>query len=348
MSSVGGDATLGTSSTIGRYFGIVSAVPSVLLVGWLYLLLSTGPFTTQPSLSAVGRHLSDFHPLQTAALVAGALVFAVVLHPLQFTLVQLLEGYWGYSTVMRSLRARRTATHVQRWAKSEAGRSAAARELRAYDLSGGDVRDVLSYPVVREKPGDVERALQLLVDAEAWGTLHDSYPRDTAHFMPTRLGNMLRRHELLAGASYNLPILRFATHIGMVAAPTHTTYVNDQRTQLDLAVRICANSVLATGVTLALMWPHGLWLLLALIPYLIAWLSYRGALTSASGYGVSLSAWVDLNRFALYEALHLPPVLNTAMERRQNEALIDMLNGAAFYEARYANPESRTGQGTLF
>ncbi len=32
------DATLGTGSTIGRYFGVVSVVPSVFLTAWLALV----------------------------------------------------------------------------------------------------------------------------------------------------------------------------------------------------------------------------------------------------------------------------------------------------------------------
>lgn len=84
-----------------------------------------------------------------------------------------------------------------------------------------------------------------------------------------------------AGASYNLPILSFATHIAMIADPAHTAYVQDQRNQLDLAARMSAMAIIATAITCLAMWSDGTWLLTALIPYTAAWLSYRGAITSA-------------------------------------------------------------------
>ena len=36
------DPTLGTGSVVGRYFGIVSTIPSVLFAGWIYVLLAAG------------------------------------------------------------------------------------------------------------------------------------------------------------------------------------------------------------------------------------------------------------------------------------------------------------------
>jgi hypothetical protein len=328
------DFTLGTGATIGRYFAVVSVLPSVLLAGWLYLLVLTGALTGTPELLRATSHLSQFRPAEAAVVAAVALLLAVALHPLQFTLVQLLEGYWGSSRMMRQLRARRTAAQIRRWAAASDGLRKAQTSLRPLRQPEDTVRDTLRS-VTGASPQAGKAALQAIIDEEAWQPEYDFDPPEIAHFMPTRLGNTLRRHEVLAGGSYRLPVLRFSTHIGLVANPEHTAYVNDQRTQLDLAVRMCISSLFATVATFAIMWQHGLWLLLALVPYGLAWASYRGALTTARGYGAALAGWVDLNRFALYDALHLPQPDTTDMERSQNDAVVDMILGSDTYAARY-------------
>jgi hypothetical protein len=121
----------------------------------------------------------------------------------------------------------------------------------------------------------------------------------------------------------------------MVADPAHTAYVQDQRSQLDLAVRMTAMGLMASVITVALLWMHGAWLLLALVPYTAARVSYRGALASANSYGLALIAWVNLNRFRLYDALKLPEVGNAAAERAQNKMLDNLILGHTAYDAQY-------------
>jgi hypothetical protein len=146
--------------------------------------------------------------------------------------------------------------------------------------------------------------------------------------MPTALGNSLRRHELLAGAAVGLPVLSWATHIGLVADPTHSRYLNDQRIQMDLAVRMSASSVIAALLSFAVLWNDGWWALTTLMPYTVAWLSYKGAVVSADSYGAGLRAWVDLNRFKLYDALGLEPANSIEAEKTRNQKLQGLLRGA--------------------
>src|SRR5260370_32115510 len=95
--------------------------------------------------------------------------------------------------------------------------------------------------------------------------------------MPTRLGNVLRSAESLAGSQYGMNALQAVPLLILIADVRHVDYVNDQRTQLDLAVRMTFISVAAFAVTILFLWPYGLWLLVAVIPYALAYLSYRGA-----------------------------------------------------------------------
>ena len=154
-------------------------------------------------------------------------------------------------------------------------------------------------------------------------------PLEPVHIMPTALGNVLRRHEQIAGASVGLPILSWATHIGLVADPAHTKYVNDQRTLVDLAARMSATAAAAAAVSFVLLWDKGAALLLVLVPYVVSWLSFRGAVVCANAYGAALQAWVNLNRFELYDALRLKPVDTLEEERTRNMGLRGILTGRA-------------------
>ena len=123
--------------------------------------------------------------------------------------------------------------------------------------------------------------------------------------MPTRLGNVLRSFELSAGSQYGLDSLAVVPLLLLIAPDSHVDYVNDQRSQLDLAVRMIFISLMATAATVFFLWLYPLWALAAIIPYAIAYLSYRGSVVAARGYGSALKMLIDLNRFRLYEQLHV-------------------------------------------
>ena len=74
---------------IGRYFTIVSALPSTVFVCYLYLLVKATNWFGPVDWSQV----SDFQPQDLAILGVAALVLALALNPLQFPLVQMFEGY---------------------------------------------------------------------------------------------------------------------------------------------------------------------------------------------------------------------------------------------------------------
>jgi len=129
-------------------------------------------------------------------------------------------------------------------------------------------------------------------------------------------------------------------YLARVAPPEDMAYVNDQRSNLDLAVRMIVVSVIAFTISLALLWRYGLWLLVAIIPYAVAFLSYRGAVVAAGAYGRAFGAIIALNRFALYERLHLPLPKNISEEKKNNVALGNVLNYSRYDSLEYKHPES--------
>jgi len=181
--------------------------------------------------------------------------------------------------------------------------------------------------------------MKLLSTAAEGQRLLQGYPLEVDDTMPTRLGNVLRRYERQAGVQYGLEATGVIRHVGLVAAPERVAYVSDQRQLLDLSVRMSATSIFATFMAIAFLWHHGLWLLIALIPYGVAYLSYRGAVVVAHQYGSAVSAMIDLDRFALYENLRLPRPVSTADERRLNARLMGLINHDTEAVVRYQYPE---------
>jgi hypothetical protein len=164
--------------------------------------------------------------------------------------------------------------------------------------------------------------------------------------MPTRLGNVLRRYEEKAGQQYGLSIVGIAPHLNLVALKEHREFVDDCRKGLDLGVRICVLFAFATALSVVLLIRDGAWLFLALAPYAVSYLAYRGATSSAHAYGTALSTLVDLNRFALYEQLHLPPPSSTQVERERNALLLKLLAGAPASGLDYAPPKDAPASET--
>jgi hypothetical protein len=56
-------------------------------------------------------------------------------------------------------------------------------------------------------------------------------------------------------------------------------------------------------------------LAIALVPYSLAYLSYRGAIVAAHEYGAAVCALIDLDRFAFHDALRVPQPKNAMSER---------------------------------
>lgn len=333
MAVIPSDLTLGTGSTIGRYFAIVSVIPSVVLAVWIDLTIATGAATGSPSLGNVIHNLGQNQPTQGIVVIVVAMGLALLLHPLQRGITQILEGYWTGTAVGRSLAARRIIVHSRHLNGALTSRTRIQRTLNKREHRGANVNQTMLTGTAAQR----RKAIELLVAEAAAEAKVEEYPLRPEELMPTRLGNMLRRYESRVGAAYDLPILDYATHINMVADPSHTAVVNDQRNLLDLCTRLVMCSLIGAIATAALMWPHGLWLILSLLPYGAACISYRGAVAAADSYGQALTAWSDLNRFKLYESLRLQPPPDSDVERRQNRELEDLLLGNRTYFAHYAD-----------
>lgn len=311
-----------TRQSIGRYFSLVSFIPSALLVAYVFALLSSGALHQPPNPGSVAHAVSHLSLADVAALTLVSVGLGLALHPLQFAFVQFFEGYWGTGVLAQRARNARIWWH---W-----------RRLRALSLRSSYGDDQLGEP---EDDEDLRKRIDIVSLRDEASRLCADQPKLIDQTMPTRLGNVLRYYESVAGAPYGLDAIAVMPYLARVAPVEDMVHVNDQRSNLDLAVRMVLVSTIAFIISFALLWQYGLWLLVALVPYALAFLSYRGAVVAAGAYGRAFAAIITLNRFTLYERLHLPLPGNTSEERRNNEALGYILNHSERESLRYEHPK---------
>lgn len=324
-------AISGVGSAVGRYFSVVSFIPSLFLVGFTFALAASGAWggSGEPDWAKAGNSFTHIGDLALLTLVSIAIGIAV--HPIQFALVQFFEGYWGTGWLAQRARSARMLHHsrISDVLRFEGPGPWADIELHKADSGELDIEQ--------------EARIRLLSNRDEANRLAAGYPEQPDDIMPTRLGNALRRYERLAGSQYNLDAVRVIRHTALVAPRPHVDYLNDQRQLLDLSVRMCATSIFATLVAIAFLWHHGPWLAVAFAPYVIAYISYRGAVVVAHEYGAAICTIIDLDRFALYDYLRMSRPETTKAEQLMNAKLIKLISYNPDVDLPYEHPHAPNG-----
>ena len=317
------DAGAGVANSIGRYFSVVSFIPSSLYVLFVYLLVASGSWHNPPDWNHAFVSLGHLGVDGIALLTFLGVGLGIFIHPIQFAIVQFFEGYWGTRSIPQAIRYQRIV-----------------RYQRLCERLNQDVRSTRKRLTAREKeglktPGARAPVRSKLDEADR---VRSMFPADVDEAMPTRLGNVLRRAESQAGSQYGIDALQVVPHLLLIAPTNHIDYVNDQRSQLDLAVRMTFISVVAAVTAIIFLWPYGTWVLIALIPYGLAYLSYRGSIVAAGHYGSALETLITLNRFTLYEQLHMELPASTEKEQEANAVLSDLLGYEPDTTIDYVHP----------
>jgi hypothetical protein len=283
----------GAGSTVkefGLRFNVVSLLPTTTLVLFILALFTSGAPGTSPSLRRMLNTIDHLSGTQLAAVALLVLLLALILHPLQLSLVRLLEGYWGPSAVGTSLSAIGVELHRRR------------RQWLAELTS----EKALSTEQVRRKD---------------WATSQlEGYPAED-RLLPTRLGNALRAAEDGASQRYGLPVVVMMPRLFPCLPDRFVDRFADLRNQLDIAARYCVVLMLATLISLPMLLPYGLWIAVPALTGVLSWTSYRSAVQAARSYGEGLYTAFDLYRFDLLRALRYPLPADTAEEARMNQKL---------------------------
>lgn len=320
---------LSAGSKVGRAFSVVSLIPSVFLVVLIWAVIVSGAVTGAPDRGKLTEALGRLSPLgAVAATLLLAFVLGYVLHPVQFALTQLLEGYWGTSKMGMALMAR----GVRRYRRLQARLSEDYFDAEARVHGMDDI--TLATPV-----GD-DPAVPWLVARQQLSKALGDFPEKPERVMPTRFGNVLRRHEDMAGKAYGLPGVDVIPPLTVVGDPEHNAYLAQATEQLDAAVSVFTVTALATVIVAASTITDGWWLLSALVPYALCVIAYKGAISVAHSYGNAMRRLVDLDRFALYEALHLHLPLDALQEREVTASIVAHQLAGRSPAARYFHPSS--------
>lgn len=247
--------------------------------------------------------------LTMAAVVVGV---GMLLHPFQFAMTRVLEGYWGPTSIGIHAMYTRATLHLD-------------RRRRLQDGAIDSDEEASRPPWQSERPSEdsdwvaIEDRIRLEANLEA-GELRDAasrYPADDFRTLPTRLGNTLRRYEDAIGEPYGLDAIAVAPHLMLIADPEHTAYVDDARTDLDLATRFVFAWLILATVSFALLWPYDAWIAIPLAAYSGAWASYRASIAAADEYGTALQVLVDLNHHLLAERLRTLQPGSLQVQRNQ-------------------------------
>jgi hypothetical protein len=352
-------ASLGNE--LGKYFSITSLLPALLFVTWLLVLVGLGAPGSPPDPSALATMFADWSPAKITFLLAGSVILGLAAHPLMFATTQVLEGYWGSTGLGVRLAHLRAEGHRMRVGALEVTRQQHADTIEKFvehqlltdedaPWTQEEVEDVQSNPiaynnaVMTKLSDDGGRAVfAAYIAREAASKARSRYPDLGHRVMPTRLGNVLRRAEDRIGQQYSLDAITIAPHVAVVAESERAVYLRDSRQEMDLAVRLCSFAMLATVLSTIWLATAGWWVLLSAVPYTIGYISYRGAVGAAEEWATALAVCIDIDRFRLYEALHVPPPLSTRAERDTNRDLIDLLRGSPSSDLTYRAEGSSPG-----
>jgi len=303
------------SRTASDRFSIVSAFPATLVVLEVFALVQTGAFRGSPDLTKL---LPKSKPLVTSTVLILALsvfVLALLLQPFQLGLVRLLEGYWGtsraalvLSRIVSAPRRRQFSAHLD----------VSRKHLEEPDLSGRRVDEQLV--AVRQFRKQQSRHAR----ADAFRL---RYPRTVDRVLPTGLGNALRSFEDTAGQRYGMETVPVFRRLHpLLSQPLMKSY-SMHRLQLDSAAGLCVAFLTMTVVAVPPLIGDGWWQLTPILTLALAWMTYRGAITSALLMGGTVTTAFDLHRQDLIKALHYSPAADPALEYAFNIRLSRWLRG---------------------
>ena len=166
---------------------------------------------------------------EAIAVALGVTLLAIVLHPLQFALMNAAEGSWP-------------AWPVTRWARQWQQRRK-NRLTRAVQLPPG--------------PDLTDEAIQR-AGAAGYQLLH-RFPQPAHLLRPTALGNILAAMEDTAGRAYGLDAVTAWPRLYPVLGEQFRSLVDDRRDALDSAVRMAATMTGTALVSLILLLGSGWW-----------------------------------------------------------------------------------------
>lgn len=271
----------------GSRLQVVGFLPTLLAVGCLALLVIMGAPSEPLTWESLGDAIDALGVGGAAAITGAAVAVSITLQPLQFRLVQILEGYWptGHGAFVFH-----AGVALQRW-----------RYERLLDrlVSDNLPKTEAGRRVVQER----------MLAAES--RLRTRFPRED-RLLPTTLGNVLRSAEDRVGARYGIEAVTLWPRLYPLLPADFRATLEDEVTQLDVSARLAvtwgATATVVSGMFLADL--EGLssnpaWLMIVLALWALSLFSYKSAIESAIAHGGDLEVALDLHRALVITAMRL-------------------------------------------
>jgi hypothetical protein len=274
-------------------FALVSYLPTYAAASYLLVLIWAGAPSPRLRFADAWRTAAHLGVGEILLLLVVVSLVAIVLHPVQLSLVRLLEGYWPA------------------WWRP-VSRLGLHRQSRARQR----LREATELP--RGKPPSVA-ATRTAGLAET--ALRRRFPSIDQLLRPTRLGNVLASAEDRAGSAYGWDTPVVWPRLYSLLGAEVKSIVDDRRNVLDVLCRLSIVGVGCAVVSLGLLARAGYWAFLVIVPILLAMTAYRAAVQAAYAYAEAIRVAFDLHRFDLYPALHLAVPVDPTAERAMNESL---------------------------
>lgn len=299
-SSVMPDSVLDPATRFVRSLRAEVWLPSTVFAGAVIVQLAiarpsafTKATPSESRLHHAWRALSGAKPTQLWMLVAALLIVALLLQPFSSSLTSRFAVQPRHSFVrwllMPMLRLQR-----RRWASLRA--AAAGPSLADPDASNRS--------------------------STRTRILAELYPDREDEVLPTLLGNALLSVELRAGRPYGISWPALGSLFMAVADDGRGDPSADARAQLDLLASLSVALSSSAAVGIVVFWSLPLvWMVIPAGLLLVAFSSYRAAVRSVTAYALGLQLVVELRRFDVLRALHLPLPTTQRQEREMFRAL---------------------------
>lgn len=288
---------------LGHRFIVVTLLPNLAFVVFVGALLAAGAPSRRPSWDSLSGTITDMSAGGLVLAGIATFVASMAIHPLQYPLIQLVEGYWIGLPFGATL-AKLAAEPIRKEHKA----------LSHFQ----DQQDVDEHDATEAQ----ERRRWLPVQADL--------------ILPSALGNTLLAGEHRAGYRYHYNTLAVFPRLIPLMSASVQSELTELRNQMDVAVRICVLNLLAVVVGMTLLIRHDVWLLLPLGCYLLAWVSYRAAIAAAKHFSEAMAVAFDLHHLDLWDAMSLDrPRDVDAVRQEHGENLSNLLAGRPLRRDQY-------------
>lgn len=292
----------------GRLVRVVY-LPTYAVLLFLLVLVWAGAPGDKLNFGTAWRTAAGLGAAEITLIGLAVVVLAASLHPLQLTVMRLLESgppRWLGSGLLRG------------W---QLGRKRRLEQRATLPASPGPLSD------------DQVRQAGL-----AGSKLRQRFPLPEHLVRPTAVGNILAAMEDLAGRSYGIDAVIAWPRLYAVLGDRMKAIVDDRRDTMDAAAQMTASAAIATVGAGALLWGARDWLwLLTLVPFALGVLSYAGTVKAATAYAESVQVAVDLHRFDLLTALKVALPATLEEEQTINRQLGDLWRQGVPPDLRYVS-----------